>query len=128
MAWLGFKGIRAGGYQYLFQILHEFNEAVGAGAEAYDYMKWSIFMPLGNTVDQKTNQPRANFGYEWRQLGNYKREAVVAKIGGVGVAGSGGYLPIEYAASQYDYMEMGIVSEIAFHAACGNRIVRQVPA
>jgi len=128
VAWLGFKGIRAGGYQYLFQMLHEFNEAVGAGAEAYDYMKWSIFMPLGNTVDQKTNQPRANFGYEWRQLGNYKREAVVAKIGGVGVAGSGGYLPIEYAASQYDYMEMGIVSEIAFHAACGNRIVRQVPA
>ena len=129
VAWLGFKGAKVGGYHFLFKMLHEFNEAIGAGAPAYDYTKWSIFMPIGTTIDRKTNQPVGNFGYEWRQLGDYSREVVMGQIAGVGVGGDGGYKPItHYVANEYDYTKFGIVSEVAFHGACGNRIVTQRPA
>lgn len=128
VAWLGFKAAHLGGYTILNKMLHEFNEPIGGGAAVYDYMKWSIYMPIGETVDQKTAQPVANFGYEWRELTGYKREAIFATIGGAGVAGANGYIPILYAANEYDYMKAGIVSEIAFHGACGNRVVTQRPA
>lgn len=128
VAWLGFKGIHTKGYNFMFRMLHEFNEAIGAGSSDYDYSKWCIYMPLGNTVDQKTRQPRANFGYEWRQQGRYSREHVVATVSGVGVAGIGGYDAIDFAGSEYDFRKTGMVSEIAFHAACGNRIVIQRPS
>lgn len=128
VAWFGFKGVHVAGYDFLFRLMHEFNEAIGAGAPAYDYSQWAVYTPLGQTKDMKSQQPRSYFGYEWRQLGNYKREAVVANIAGVGVAGANGYFQTIYAASEYDYAKGGIVSEIALHAACGNRIVIQRPA
>lgn len=127
VAWLGFKAAHIGGYTILFKQLHEFNEAIGAGAAGYDYPQWSITMPIGSTVDMATNQPVANFGYEWRELSGYKREAVFATIAGVGTAGTGGYVPIQYAAHEYDYTKSGFVSEVAFHGACGNRVVTQRP-
>lgn len=128
VAWLGFKGCKVAGYHFLFKMLHEFNEAIGAGASAYDYTKWGIYMPIGTTVDRKTNQPVGNFGYEWRELTGYKREVVMATIAGAGVGGQNGYVPATVVSNEYDYTKMGIVSEIAFHGACGNRIVTQRPA
>jgi len=128
VAWLGFKAAHVAGYNFLFKMLHEFNEAIGAGAAAYDYTQWGIYMPIGTTIDKKTRQPVGNFGYEWRELSGYKREVVFAQIAGAGVGGQNGYIPTLNVASAYDYAEMGIVSEIAFHGACGNRIVTQRPA
>jgi hypothetical protein len=128
VAWLGFKAVHVGGYNFYFRLLHEFNEAIGAGAPAYDYSKWGIYMPLGQTRDKNTDQPRSYFGYEWRQLGNYKREAIIANIAGVGVAGINGFFPTEFAASAYDFTQAGMLSEIAAHMAGGNRFVIQRPA
>lgn len=127
VAWLSFKGVHVMGVNFLFKVINEFSEAIGAGADAYDYPQWGIYMPLGTTKDMGTGEVRNRFGYEWRQLGRYSREAVVGVVAGVGVAGAGGYLPMDMVSSEYDFAKGGMVSEIAFHAAGGNGIVIQRP-
>ena len=127
VAWLGFKYAHLGGYTLMMGQMHEFNHPLGAGATGYDYMGYSIWQPVGTTLDMKTNQPVANLGYEWRELDGYKREAIFATIAGAGVAGAGGYVPATLVSNEFDYMNCGVISEIAFHAACGNRLYTQKP-
>lgn len=124
--WIGFNALKKAGYQFCWKKLHVFNEAMGAGADSYDYKHWSIACPLGWMRDGVSGELRASMGYEYKKLGNYSREHVVASLNGVGVAGTGGYTPLQ-AASQYDVHTCGIVSEIAFHGTCANHLVIQRP-
>lgn len=122
---IGFYGLRKGGYNHVFKSLHEFNKAVGAGSSAYNFKHWNVVMPIGYTTDKSTNENRATVGYEYKKLGNYSREEVVAELAGVGVAGTGTSYRI--ATSAGDIHRLGMVSEIAFHATCANHIILQHP-
>lgn len=122
---IGFSGLRKGQYNYAWKSLHAFNEAMGAGADAYDYDQWAIWHPLGFMTNKATGAPVPTVGYEYKQLGNYSRENVVAEIAGIGVAGSG--TPYAIASSTSDIHRIGFVAEIAFHGACANQIVIQKP-
>jgi len=125
MAWLGFMGAHIGGISFYFKKLNEFSKAVGAGASGYNATNWSIIAPLSNVTDRTTGRQRAYIGYEWKQLGPYSRKAVLAHFGGAGAAGNGGYTPV--AVNEYDIYRCGMVSELAFHGACPNKVVYQIP-
>lgn len=122
---IGFNGLKKGGYVYGWKLLHAFNEAMGAGSDAYDYDQWAIYHPLGFVRNKSNNQMMPTIGYEYKQLGNYSRETVIAEIAGVGVAGTG--TPYTIASNVYDIHRVGYVSEIAFHGTCANHMIIQRP-
>lgn len=122
---IGFYALRKGGYNFAWKKLHLFSEAVGAGAAGYDYSEWSIYHPLGYTKNKANGTNVPTIGYEYKQLGNYSREVVVANLAGVGVGGSG--TPYSIAVNQYDTLNTGYVSEIAFHGTCANHIILHTP-
>lgn len=122
---IGFYALKKGGYRYYFKQLHNFNEAVGAGATGYNYTKQSIYHPLAYSGDMKTGAKKGIIGYEYKKLGNYSRENVIADLAGVGVAGTG--TPYRIASSRNDIYDLGMVSEIAFHGACANHMMLQTP-
>jgi hypothetical protein len=122
---IGFQAVRKSGYNFSWKSLHTFNEAIGAGAEDYNYTQWSIWTPLGYTKNKATGGTAGTVGYEYKVLNGYSREQVVANINGVGVAGSGGLSPV--AVNQYDISTIGMLSEIASHNTCANHIILQTP-
>lgn len=122
---IGFYALRKAGYVFAWKLLHAFNEAMGAGADVYDYPQWSIYHPLGFVQEKRTGEARPTIGYEYKQLGNYSREMIVADIAGVGAAGTGTPRPV--AVNQFDISKAGYVSEIAFHGTCANHVVVQRP-
>jgi hypothetical protein len=122
---IGFRALKKGGYDYSWMLLHAFNEAMGAGADVYDYDQWAIYHPLGFVEEKSSGSARATIGYEYKQLGNYSREVVIADISGVGVAGTG--TPRPMAVNQFDVHKTGMLSEIAFHGACANHLIIQRP-
>lgn len=122
---IGFKAIRKAGYTYCFKLLHEFNKAMGAGSADYNYKQYSVIMPLGMTKDKSTGTTVPTFGYEYKELGPYSRENVVAIWAGAGTGGRGGYIP--NATSSSDLLSMALVGEHAFHGACPNALVIQRP-
>lgn len=122
----GFRGAKLAGYHIHFKKIHEFNEAIGAGAAGYNWSNSRIFMPFGSTVNKATGNTVPFVGYEYKQLGNYSRENVIADFGGAGVAGIGGIL--DTPVNGVDYRKKGMVAEIAGHYACPNLLVLQKPA
>ena len=122
---IGFRAVRKSGYNFSWKSLHTFNEAIGAGAEAYNYTQYSIWTPLGYTKNKATGGTSGTIGYEYKELNGYSREHVVAPINGLGVAGSGGLAPV--AVNQYDVQQLGMLSEIAAHNTCANHIILQTP-
>ena len=115
-----FRAIKKSNFRYFFYLLHIFNENVGAGAAGYDYPSWQVMFPVGYAKEKSSGDNRATIGYEYKTLGSYSREEVVADIAGVGVAGSG--TPYRIAVNDRDTYGMGMVSEIAFHGTCANHI------
>jgi len=121
----GFRGAKLGGYYIHFKKIWEFNEAVGAGAAGYNWSKTRIFMPYGSTVNRANGATVPFVGYEYKQLGNYSRETVIADFGGAGVAGIGGIL--DTPVNGWDLRRKAMISEIAGHYACPNLLVIQKP-
>lgn len=119
--YVGFKALHYNGMTYYFKLLHEFNSAHGGGLATYDYPKWAVFLPMGMTRDIRSGKDGFMAGYEYKELGGYSRENIVGQYGGVGVAGSGGYMPMPVHGG--DWGAAGMVSEIAFHGACPNQVV-----
>jgi len=115
-----YRAVRKSNFRYFFYMMHIFNENVGAGAAGYDYPNWQVLFPIGYAKDKSSGDKRATIGYEYKKLGNYSREEVIANISGVGVAGSGGAYSI--AVNGNDTHGMGMVSEIAGHNTCANHI------
>lgn len=122
---IGFRGVQKGGINFGFYELSAFNENVGAGAPGYDYPNYQIIFPVGYAADKETGSLRPTIGYEYKLLGGYSREEVIADLAGVGVAGTG--TPYRVATSPNDIHQMGMVSEIAFHGTCANHITIQRP-
>lgn len=120
-----YRAIKKAGYNWLFYKMPVFNESVGAGAPGYDYPGWQVMMPIGYTTDKSSGDARGTVGYEYKVIGNYSREEVVADISGVGVAGTG--TPYRVAVNGMDLHKMGMVSEIAFHGTCANHVTLTTP-
>ena len=124
MEW-DFRAIRKSNFRYFFYLLHIFNENVGAGAPGYDYPNWQVMFPVGYAKEKSTGDARATIGYEYKQLGAYSREEVIADLNGVGVAGTG--TPYRIAVNDRDTRGMGMVTEMAFHGTCANHITLVTP-
>ncbi len=119
---IGFRGITKGGYYWGWQLLHEFNRATGAGASGYNYVNWSIVTPYGYMSNKGNDTKSPMIGYEYKQLGAYKREVVFDRLPGFGTA-----MPGEQSVTENDVTKQGLLSEIAFHGACANHIIIQRP-
>lgn len=123
---IGFTGIKKGGFSYGWKLLHAFNEAMGAGSDLYDYTHWAVYHPMGFVTNKATGALMPTVGYEYKQLGNYSRETVIAEIAGVGVAGTGTPYPI--AVNVNDIHRVGYVSELSFHGTCANHMMLHTPS
>lgn len=124
--YVGFKGVRKGGYQFAFKQLHEFSDVQGVGATGYNQPHWRVCVPIGSTRTNKADGSKGfAWGYEYKELNGYNREVVFGNIAGIGVAGTNGFVPQPVHAN--DYMQNGIVGEIAFHGACPNQSYIQKP-
>jgi len=121
----GFRGAKLGGYYIHFKKIWEFNEAVGAGAAGYNWTNTRIFMPYGSTVNRANGATVPFVGYEYKQLGNYSRETVIADFGGAGVAGINGVL--DSPVNGWDLRRKSMIAEIGGHYACPNLLVMQKP-
>lgn len=121
-----FRAVRKSNYNYYFYMLHIFNENVGAGAPGYDYPNWQVMFPVGYVADKDSGTKRATVGYEYKQLGNYSREEVIADFSGVGVAGTG--TPYRIASNPNDIHVGGMLAEIAGHNTCANHITLVRPS
>lgn len=126
----GFKSITKGGYTYVFKTLAEFSDiTLGAAyttgvGDTYKFPGYNIAFPLGNTKDAKGNRDFL-FGYQFKQRGNISREGVLGYFGGVG---ANNHPWIKSPSNGFDVLRCGLVAEIGYHGACGNRIVVQKPA
>jgi hypothetical protein len=124
--YVGFKAVRKSGFNFYFRLLHEFSEYVGAGAPGYDYPQYNIVTPLGNTTNRNNGQRTPYISYEFKDFNGYRRLDRVGAFGGVGVAGPGGIGAVPV--NEKDLGRFGILSEIAGHFACANKMIVQVPA
>lgn len=115
-----YRAVKKSGYNYFFYNMPVFNESVGAGSAAYDYPNWQVILPIGYVKEKSSGDNRATIGYEYKKLGSYSREEVIADISGVGVAGSG--TPYRIASNPNDIYKMGMLAEIAFHGTCANHV------
>ena len=121
IAWLGWQGIRRSGFEFYFRMMHDFVSVDGAGAAAYEYNYDAIYLPLTSVTDRTTGRQSGSIGYEWKELPPYSRKAVFGNLDGAGVAGMGGLSGT--AVSEYDWRRAFMLSELAFHGACPNKIV-----
>lgn len=121
IAWLGFQGVRRSNFIFHFRMMHEFVSPDAGGAAAYSYPYDAIYLPLSRVTDRKSGEQRASIGYEWKELPPYSRKLVYGNLDGAGVAGVGG--ASQTAISQYDWRQAFMLTELAFHGACPNKIV-----
>lgn len=126
--YLGFKAVKKAGYAFYFRQLHEFNDVTSVGATGYNFNARRYAMPIGITEDKNNGGGRAYIGYDYKAQGGYNRQAVIATVAGVGVAGSGGYYPVTMAGNEFDAMKTGLVSELAFHGTCPNLVMAHLPS
>lgn len=126
--YVGFKAIRKSGVSYVFKQLQEFSDVQGLAAATYNgvYTNSRLCLPMGEVKDAKNGRKGFMVGYEWKQRNGYSRETVIANFAGAGAQGSAVGVPIT-AVDQYDRVRTGIVSEIAFHGACPNKVIWQRP-
>lgn len=122
---VGFNMVHKGGVSYYFHNTNEFTSPTGGGAGTSSrYPGVRIACPVGVTKDFKSGGDKAYMGFEWKEMGAYKRKAVVGKFGGVGASPFLG----EAASNEYDVATCGIVGEYAFHGACPNKFILQYAA
>jgi hypothetical protein len=123
--YVGFRSVKKSGNKFHFRLLHEFSEYVGAGAPGYDYPQYNVVTPMGRTADKKSGQPIKYVSYEYKGMNNYKRLDRVGLVGGIGAAGEGGIG--QFPVNTEDIGRFGILSEIAGHFACPNKMIIQKP-
>lgn len=123
--YVGFRAVKKSGKAFYFRLLHEFSEYVGAGAPGYEYAQYNVVVPMGQTADKKAGQPVKYVSYEYKGMNNYRRLDRVGLVGGIGAAGEGGIgqFPVDV----NDIGRFGILSEIAGHFACANKMIIQKP-
>lgn len=124
--YIGFRSLKKSGYTFHFRMLHEFNEYIGAGYTGYNYPSYRIAAPLGFATDNATGSNVPYVAYEFKGLNGYDRHDLVGTVGGIGVGGPDGFVPV--ASNTFDIARMGMLSEIAAHFACANKCVLQLPA
>lgn len=125
-AWLGWQGVRRANFLFHFRMMHEFVAPDGAGSADYDYPYDAIYLPLSMQKDVRTGEQRPSIGYQWKQYGNYSRKMVYGELAGAGVGGNGGYK--EVAVNEYDSITAYMITELAFHGSCPNKIVYHTQA
>jgi hypothetical protein len=110
IAQVGFKGVRKGAFNYLFNMVHEFNDLLGLGVYS-KYAQYGIFAPIGMQVDasDKTKQMPL-LGYQYKKLGDRSRESMFGKYSGIGAHGVS-----EAPVNGFDISTSGIVCEIGGH-------------
>ena len=121
--YVGFKAVKKGGITYMFKQLQEFSDAKGLGGPTYKFMYTRIALPIGDVRDAKTGASGFSWGYEYKQKGSYSREVQYDDFGGLGTRGVMGNSNIVH---QFDHIQWGILSEVAGHFACPNKVVMQV--
>jgi len=131
---IGFRAIKKAGFVYNFKELTCLSDPRGTGLPGYDYTNYQLASPLGYMTDYNPNnggEVDKNFqlgrsgiiGYQYKKLGNFSREVQIGQWAGVGSA-----MGNIVASGPNDTMELGMLSEIAFHGACANKVVIQKPA
>jgi hypothetical protein len=115
----GFRGVKKGGFNYLFTKCAAFNSRTGAGAPAYNYNRWQIIFPQGKTPDVQDGDQYGIIGYEWKELDGNSRKMKVGSYHGLGIDG-----PIS---NDIDVLTVGMLSEIAFHGTRANACAIQRP-
>lgn len=125
-AHLGWSGIVRSGFNFHFKRMHEFVRPDGAGASDYDYAYDAIYLPLTYQRDVRTGEHRPAIGYEWKEKDGYSRKVVMGTLNGAGVAGQNGYATIPV--DQYDVATAFMISEIAGHWSCPNKIIYHTQA
>lgn len=110
IAQVGFKGVHKGSFNYIFNMVHEFNDNLGLGIYA-KYAQYGIFAPVGMQVDavDKTKQMPL-LGYQYKKLGSRSRESMFGKYSGIGAHGVD-----ESPVNGFDISTSGIVCEIGGH-------------
>lgn len=125
----GYYAVKKRGFTFHFKRLPAFNDIKGAGAAGYNYSASSIIMPYG-TVENRNRMSEYGespiVGYEYKEQNGYSREFQIGEIGGIGVGGPFGAIPV--ASNENDSMATGMLAEVAPHFACGNKLVIQQPA
>lgn len=122
---VGFTGVRFSGYDFNFNLLHEFNDIMGLGdaGDGYTHRNESIIMPLGTRTDSLTNAAVPTIGYEYKSQNGIDRENVVGTVSGVGAT------PLTRQPNNLDDISKTVfLAEFAFHGSVSNGIVIQRPA
>ncbi len=122
--YVGYKGVRKGGFDFMFLQMPEWTDPTLGGNSVYTYNQWAVTLPVGETKDLRTGQPSFMMGYEYKQSGAFNRRAVLGTYAGVGA----NFAPFGGATNEFDLARAGMVAEIAFHGASPNKVVIQRPA
>lgn len=118
----GIMAVRTSGFNFAFKKLPVFADIRNAGAAAYKYKNTSIYCPIDMQVNSKGEKmPLVGYEYKTNNKG-YNRNLQFGRRAGVGANGYFGELN---ASDEFDTMTEGLVSELALHASCGNKIVYQ---
>lgn len=125
MVHVGFSGVHKSGYDFGFNLLHEFNDIMGLGDadDGYTYRNESIILPVGTRNDSLTGNVIPTIGYEYKAQNGINRENVVATVSGIGATQQIG-LP----QNVNDISRTVFLAEFAFHGSVSNGIVIQRPA
>jgi hypothetical protein len=115
----GFRGIKKGGYNYLFAKIAAFNSRMGAGAAVYNFNRWQLLFPKGKTPHTETGEEYGIVGYEYKGKNGYSRQMQEGTFSGVGIDMK--------PSNGNDIMISGMVSEIAFHGTRANACTIQRP-
>lgn len=124
----GYYAVKKRGFTFHFKRLSAFNDVKGAGAPIYNYKESSIIMPYGTVENRNQGSSYGDspiVGYEYKEQNGYSREFQIGEVGGIGVGGPFGAIPV--ASNENDSMTTGMLAEIAPHFACGNKVVIQTP-
>lgn len=116
----GIYHIHKAGWHFFFKKLPAFNDIKRAGAEGYNYKATTIYQPVGENVKTSTSSSMPTMGYEFKQLNGRNRDLVYNYMPGAGTRQG------MVSHDRDTYKEM-LLSEIAPHFACANRIVYEEP-
>lgn len=118
--YVGFKCVHKGGFNYVFHHMPEFTDPTQAGGATYKWASSQIIAPIGKTKDAVSGDKNPLWWYEWRQNKNYSRRASFGKFAGIGMSDFQDFGP---AVNENDLATAGMLAEVAFHAACGNKMI-----
>ena len=119
----GIYAVRWGGFNFAFKKLPVFADIRNAGADIYDYRATNVFCPTEKQPIRKKSMGVMN--YEYKAMDGYNRNLQASISAGHGAAGKYGQM---FASHDEDTAKESLVSEIAMHCCCNNKLVVQTPA